>query len=110
MNDPQEDQGPHPIRDADAEAGLMSLNIAKCVWAFVLLAVIAYFGLYRISSVAFFLAMMVLFPLMKLVPIVAAVGVYFGFKGLEAEDERDARIGFALNAVAFLVCAIIFFM
>ena len=110
MDDPQDGQGSYPVPDEEAKSGRISLTIAKCIWAFVLTAVIAYFALYWISWVALYLVLMLLMPLMKFVPIVAAVGVYFGFKGLEAEDERDARLGLALNAVAFIVGAIFFFM
>jgi hypothetical protein len=108
MNDSQGDQGPDPIQDDDAKSGRISLTIALCIWAVLLVTAVA-FGLYWINRVAFFFGLIVLIPLVKLVPIVAALGVYFGFKGLEAEDERDARIGFALNAAAFVVGALFFF-
>jgi hypothetical protein len=106
MNDSQEDQATHRIQDEEGQSGRTSLTIAKCVWAFVFIAVLAYYALYWISWVALFFALMLLVQLMKIVPIVAALGVYFGFKETEAQGERDARIGMVLNAVAFVVGAI----
>jgi hypothetical protein len=106
MNDWQGEQEPRSVRYEKTGSGRVSLTIAKCVWAFLLIAVIAFYVLYWINWAALFLVLMLLFPLMNLVPIVAALGVYFGLKDSEADDEREARIGIALNAIAFIVGAV----
>ena len=89
-------------------AGRISLYIAKGIWAFLVVTAIALLSLYWIKWPALFFLLVFLIPLMKFVPIAAALGLYFGFKESEEDDEREARIGMVFNAAAFVVGAIYF--
>jgi hypothetical protein len=110
MNDWQVDQEPRPTRIEKAGSGQISLTIAKCIWVLLIMGAIASYILHSTSWVGLFFLLMLLFPLVKLVPIVAAIGVYFGFKESEAEDEREARIGVTLNLGAFILGIMFFFL
>jgi hypothetical protein len=103
MSDWQNDQGPEPIPEEGASAGRISLRLAICLWVLVLAIVFAMYARYWTGSVTLYLVLALLLPLIKLSPLVAAVGVYFGFKGLEAQNIRVARLGILLNAAAFVV-------
>ncbi len=106
MNDWQSDQETRSVRNEKTGSGRISLAIAKCIWAFMFVAVVAFYVLSRTNWVALFFVGMLLYPLMSLVPIGAALGVYFGFKESEADDEREARLGIALNVIAFILSAV----
>jgi hypothetical protein len=107
MNDPQADQAVNANLDDDTRFGRISLTIAKCIWGVVLTVVAAYYVLYWISWRGLFFAGILFVFLIPLVPIVSALGVYFGVKGMDALDDRDALIGLALNAAACVGGAIL---